>query len=91
MARTALLTKISIPNPGRSRTWLANAIVECDRCHKFVDRTSPIQRYCSERCRPIKRARTGRGPTANGPAREPLSCGDVIAWWMAAAQATMAL
>ena len=34
----------------RSREWLNVALLECRRCHKVVERRSPVQRQCDE-CR----------------------------------------
>jgi hypothetical protein len=49
---------ISLRHPKRSREWLAVAIVECERCHQVVERTSPIQRHCGDCRLALKRERS---------------------------------
>lgn len=49
-------TEILLPHPVRSREWLKVALVECARCHQVVERTSPIQRHCTECRRALKRS-----------------------------------
>jgi len=59
-------TEISLPSLTRSREWLTVPMVECDRCHQLVERTSPRQRHCRD-CRDvIKREPAGSQPSA-GP------------------------
>jgi hypothetical protein len=57
-SRGATSSAISIPHPKRSREWLAAAIVECERCHQVVERTSPIQRHCRDCRLVLKRERS---------------------------------
>jgi hypothetical protein len=49
---------IPLPRVGPSREWLKVALVECAMCHQVVERTSPIQRNCTDCRRAIRGARS---------------------------------
>jgi len=40
-------TEIPLPRPVRSREWMKVALLERARCHRVIERTSPIQRHCA--------------------------------------------
>jgi Recombinase zinc beta ribbon domain len=58
IARRAMPSMIALPRSERSRDWLASAIVQCDRCHRLAERTSPVQRRCPECRTVVKRTRS---------------------------------
>jgi hypothetical protein len=57
-SRGVTASQISLPRPIRSREWLKVALLECERCHQIVERTSPIQRHCAGCRKALKAARS---------------------------------
>ena len=64
--------EISLPHPERPRVWLNVALVECARCHRVVERTSPVSgtaRRAAGRPRPLRdrRCRNAQRASRSGP------------------------
>jgi hypothetical protein len=58
--RRTATSEIVLPHPVRSREWLKLALLECQRCHQFVERRSPIQRHCPDCTRMLRNERSRR-------------------------------
>jgi hypothetical protein len=59
-SRRTATSEIVLPHPVRSREWLKLAHLECQRCHRFVERRSPIQRHCPDCTRMLSNERSRR-------------------------------
>ncbi len=57
-SRGTTSSAISIPHPRAHANGSPPAIVECERCHQVVERTSPIQRHCLDCRLALKRMRS---------------------------------
>jgi hypothetical protein len=61
-SRGEATTEIRLPRPIRSRAWLEEAPFECRRCHRVVERRSPVQRHCTDCRAALKRLRHREAP-----------------------------